>query len=212
MHQAIILNASPRKKWNTAQMLCAAEKGARAAGAQTAYYDLYDLNFTGCRSCMACKKTGAQPCKCYWQDDLTPILDKIFQDAKTLIIGSPIYLGEVSSRLRAVMERMAFATLSYNDYACLYKGRLNVGVVLTMNAPEAYYKKHYQATIDRQLDMFRIFNGKLERCFAFDTMQVSDYSQYELKFWNENHKKQVHEDVFPLALQRAFEMGRLLCS
>jgi hypothetical protein len=60
--------------------------------------------------------------------------------------------------------------------------------------------------------MFRIFNGKLECCFAFDTMQVSDYSRYELKFWNETHKKQVHEDIFPLALQRAFEMGRLLCS
>ena len=50
--KAIVLNASPRKNWNTAQLLKAAQKGAEDAGAETEYIDLYDLSFTGCRSCL----------------------------------------------------------------------------------------------------------------------------------------------------------------
>ena len=53
--KTIILNASPRKNWNTAQLLKSAAKGAESAGAEVEYIDLYDLNFTGCRSCMLCK-------------------------------------------------------------------------------------------------------------------------------------------------------------
>ena len=38
--KAIILNASPRKNWNTAQLLKSAQKGAEEAGAETEYVDL----------------------------------------------------------------------------------------------------------------------------------------------------------------------------
>ena len=51
--KTIVLNASPRKNWNTAQLLKSAMEGAASTGAETKYVDLYDLNFTGCRSCMA---------------------------------------------------------------------------------------------------------------------------------------------------------------
>ena len=40
--KAIVLNASPRKNWNTAQLLKAARQGAEEAGAETEYIDLYD--------------------------------------------------------------------------------------------------------------------------------------------------------------------------
>lgn len=52
--KAIVLNASPRKNWNTAKLLKSATEGALSAGAEVEYIDLYDLNFTGCRSCMDC--------------------------------------------------------------------------------------------------------------------------------------------------------------
>ena len=58
--KTIIINASPRKNWNTAQLLKEAQKGAESVGAETDYIDLYDLNFTGCRSCLACKRKGAE--------------------------------------------------------------------------------------------------------------------------------------------------------
>jgi hypothetical protein len=60
--KTIILNGSPRKNWNTAQVLKSAQKGAESVGAETEYIDLYDLSYTGCRSCMACKRKGAIRC------------------------------------------------------------------------------------------------------------------------------------------------------
>lgn len=45
----------PRMHNNTAKLLAAAGEGAVSAGASTETIDLYKLNFTDCRSCLACK-------------------------------------------------------------------------------------------------------------------------------------------------------------
>ena len=103
--KTIIINASPRKNWNTAQLLKETLKGAKSVGADTEYIDLYDLNFTGCRGCLACKRKDVQRCKCYWKDDLSPLIDKILQ-ANTLLIGSPIYLGNTTSQFNALFFKL----------------------------------------------------------------------------------------------------------
>ena len=63
--KAIAINGSPRKSWNTDLILQEALKGAADAGAEVEMVHLYDLNFTGCRSCFACKRKGAEPAKCF---------------------------------------------------------------------------------------------------------------------------------------------------
>ena len=35
--KTIVINASPRKKWNTAEVMQAAQKGAESVGAETEY-------------------------------------------------------------------------------------------------------------------------------------------------------------------------------
>ena len=73
--KAIAINGSPRKGWNTDLVLQEALKGAADAGAEVEMIHLYDLNFTGCRSCFACKRKGAELAKCFWKDDLSPVLE-----------------------------------------------------------------------------------------------------------------------------------------
>ena len=46
MKKVIIVNASPRKNWNTAILLKEAEKGAKDAGAEVENVDLVDLKYT----------------------------------------------------------------------------------------------------------------------------------------------------------------------
>ena len=41
-------------------MLREAQKGAESIGAETEYIDLFDLSYTGCRSCLACKRKDAE--------------------------------------------------------------------------------------------------------------------------------------------------------
>ena len=80
--KTIIINASPRKKWNTAEVLDAARKGAESVGSEVEYVNLYDLVFKGCRSCLICKRKDKTKGKCYWKDDLTPPLEFYEQSMK----------------------------------------------------------------------------------------------------------------------------------
>lgn len=58
--KAIFLNGSPRKNWNTHKLLLQAERGAKEMGAETEIIHLYDLSYTDCKSCFACKIKGTK--------------------------------------------------------------------------------------------------------------------------------------------------------
>jgi len=47
-----VIHGSPRKKANTATWLRKAIEGAESAGAKTELIHLYDLQYTGCVSCV----------------------------------------------------------------------------------------------------------------------------------------------------------------
>ena len=207
--KTIILNGSPRKNWNTALMLKEAQKGALSVGAETEYIDLFDLSYTGCRSCLACKRKDAERCKCFWKDDLSPLIDRIFA-ADALIVGSPIYLGDITSQLRGLIERLHFCALSYDDYSNYFTGKVDVGVILTMNAPKPFYTLSYGKKAKEIAQSFRALNGQVEVYPCCDTLQVKDYSRYSMAGFNEAHKKEMREKQFPLDLAHAFQMGASL--
>ena len=205
--KTIILNAGPRKNWNIAQILQSAQKGAESAGAEVEWINLYDVNFTGCRSCMACKRVGiAAPCKCYWKDELSPILEKIYA-ADRLIIGSPIYYGEPTGVLRQALERICFPAMSYNTYTSLLNGKVDVDVFLAMNVNLEFYEQNYAAKMQEYFAPFQYLNGETKIHPVCDTLQVKDYSKYELKCFDEDHKKAVRDTQFPIDLDLAYQTG-----
>jgi multimeric flavodoxin WrbA len=86
--KVMAFNGSPRKNWNTAQLLEKALEGAASAGAQTEMVNLYDLNYRGCMSCFSCKqKDGVNYAKCAMRDDLTPLLKKAGEADALIQIG-----------------------------------------------------------------------------------------------------------------------------
>ncbi|MBQ7502459.1 flavodoxin family protein [bacterium] len=203
----VIVNGSPRKNWNTDRLLKEAQRGAEAAGHEVEYFDLYSLNYSGCRSCLACKRKNiAEPCRCYWKDELTPVLEKVLQ-ADRLILGSPIYYGQPTGNLRCFLERITFPAMSYSTYTSVFKGKTDVDVFLTMNADENYYRESYAAKMEEYFMPFRFLNGKLRFFPVCDTLQVKDYSKYEMASFSEEHKKAVHEAQFPAALELAHKIG-----
>src|SRR5512143_1634038 len=104
--KVMAFNGSPRKKWNTATLLEKALEGAASEGAETRLVHLYDITYTGCISCFACKTIGGKSYgKCAAQDGLTPFLREA-ESADALIFGSPLYFGTVSGQMRSFMERL----------------------------------------------------------------------------------------------------------
>ena len=204
--KTIIINASPRKKWNTAEVLDAARKGAESVGAETEYINLYDLVFKGCRSCLICKRKDKTKGKCYWRDDLTPLIEKIFE-ADALIIGSPIYFGQPTSEFRALLERLIFCIMSYDDGSSYFTGKVNVGIFYTMNAPIDFYEQSMKDSLASNEFLFKYLNGEVVSYPVCDTLQVHKYSEYNMAGFSQDAKEKQLILQFPKDLEKAFEIA-----
>lgn len=210
--KAVAINGSPRKGWNTEILLKEALKGAESVGAETKLVQLYDLNYTGCKSCFGCKRKGEESCHCALKDDLTQVLDQIFE-ADVLLLGSPIYLGGVTGEMTSFLERLLFPLLSYDDYRKrLFNGKINSAFFYTMNAPEEYYTGGLEQSLQNRAQLLSYLGGEMETYASFDTYQFSDYSKYHAGAFDESHKRKVREEQFPKDMQAAYKIGRRLIS
>ena len=108
------------------------------------------------------------------------------------------------------MERLIFCVLSYDDYSSYYGGKLNVGLFYTMNAPEEIYNESYEENLKENEDLFNLLNANVITYPVFNTLQVKDYSKYRMSAFNEEDKKDFHENQFPKDLQEAFRIGAKL--
>ena len=210
MKKIVVVNAGPRKGWNTDTLLKEAAAGCESAGAEVVWFDLFDLpDFKGCRSCFACKTDKCKG-RCIVQDGLAPVLEAI-RSADGLIMGSPNYLGNLTSSFRALYERLVFQSLTYNAETPCCNDRLIPGLlIMTSNAEDTYYKDllaEYQATLSR-------FVGPTEVLVSGDTLQLSDYdaTAWPWSFFDPASKIERHETVFPQEKEAAFEKGAALAA
>jgi multimeric flavodoxin WrbA len=210
--KAIAINGSPRKNKNTEKLLKEALRGAETAGAETKLVQLYDLKYTGCKSCFGCKRKGMESCHCILKDEITPVLEEILE-ADAVFIGSPIYFGSITGQLVSFLERLKFPLLSYDGYnKRLFDGKINAGFFYTMNTTEEYYKNMLEKPLQVHPEILKRLGGSVEVYASFDTYQFDDYSKYHAGFFDEAHKRKVREEQFPKDLEAAFEIGRKLMS
>ena len=204
----ILVNAGPRKGWNTDTLITEAARGAESAGAVVERFDLFRLEkYTGCISCFGCKKEKNKG-HCICRDGLTPVLDAI-RESEGLIIGSPNYLGEMTASFRALYERLIFQSLTYNrDTPSCSPRTIPVLLIMTSNAPDTAYLplvENYQQTLNR-------FVGPTEVLISGDTLQLRDYcrTDWPWSIFDPEEKQKRHDTVFPEECRKAFDMGKKL--
>jgi multimeric flavodoxin WrbA len=206
------INGSPRKGWNTHLLVEEALKGAVSKGAETELVHLYDLSFKGCISCFECKrKDGPSLGRCALRDELRPVLEGI-ASCGALILGSPIYIGELSSSMRALIERLTFQYITYNrDRRTFFMRRIPTAFIYTMNVGEAHLEQAgYAAKFKAYESLFERVLGPTQTLTCTETWQTEDYGKYGMTMFNEGERKKRREEVFPRDLQKAFMMGAAL--
>jgi len=107
----VCLLGSPRPKGNStfiAKRFC---ETAENLGSEIQSFSLNKLKYRGCQACMTCK---TKLDRCVLKDDLSEILEAV-READALVMATPIYYGEVSSQLKAFIDR-TFSFLK-PDYA-----------------------------------------------------------------------------------------------
>ena len=205
MKKIIIVDGGPRRNFNTATMLQKVAEGAMSVGEgiEVKTISLYDLDYKGCMSCMACKVKGKASNVCRFKDALTPLLEEI-AGADGLVLGSPIYFGDVTGLMRTFLERLAFPWLSYNDYSLTAPKRMPVVLLETLNGtPERNNSNGYGS-------MEHCIAGALgepEHLVAYNTYQVKDYSRFELGGFSEEAKRQYRDEHWEEDLEKAYATG-----
>ncbi|NLD98774.1 MAG: flavodoxin family protein, partial [Fibrobacter sp.] len=194
------VNGSPRKNWNTHILLNKALEGAKSAGAQTELINLYDLDYKGCIGCLACKVKGGKSLgHCAVNDELKPVLDRI-DKSDGLILGSPIYMMDVTAMMRAFLERLTYQYANFDNSEPLFTGKLKTSFIYTMNGPTGYFDELYKK-YEMILGWNFEYTGTVE---STETLQVEDYSKYHLAGFNEAERKERREKVFPDDCQKAY--------
>ncbi len=142
-------------------------------------------------------------------DDLKPVLDRI-DKSDGLILGSPIYLGDITAMLRAFWERFIFQYLSYDNFSeSLFRGNLKTGFIYTMNVADKYVQEGlYRDLFENYKNMLKRYVEYTGTVIATETLQVEDYSKFHMALLDEAQRKERREKVFPGDCQRAFDLGK----
>ena len=93
--------ASPRMNGDTAWAVNQILEGAKEQGAQTQAFYSGALDIRPCKGCLGCTKTG----KCVIDDDMQQLYTALKQ-ADALVLGSPIYMGQMTAQAKTFTDRL----------------------------------------------------------------------------------------------------------
>ena len=127
--KVIAFNGSPRAKGNTYQALSIALQEIEGAGISTELIDLCEHEIHGCRACGACFKNKDREC-IIKDDKVNEYVGKIAR-ADGLIIGSPVYFGNLSSQTKAFIDRVGYVNRANGD---LFKRKVGAAVAINRRA------------------------------------------------------------------------------
>jgi multimeric flavodoxin WrbA len=200
---------SARKQGNTAKMLHRAIEGAKSVGAETEFVNLFDLNYKDCISCYACKlKNSKSFGHCMVNDELKPLLERIEQ-SDVIVLGSPIYYGNLSGQMRSFTDRLLFQYLDYGGTGTGPKPKnFKTALIATMNVnDEIYVKRGFKDTLDSLTEMIGHTLGSCELLTLTDTILFDDYTKYVYRMPDLEEKSSRVEKISAEDLMKAFDLG-----
>ena len=123
------LNGSARKDGNTAMLIHAVFEELKKEGIETEMIQMAGKKIQGCLACYKCFKNKNRRCSVD-RDILNGIIAKM-ENADGILLGSPTYFSDVSSGMRAFIERCGFVGRA-NQY--MFKGKVGASVVAVRRA------------------------------------------------------------------------------
>ncbi len=122
--KVVAFNGSPRKNGNTSQAIEIVFEELQKEGIETELIQLADKEIQHCKSCYKCadKKDN----KCHGSDDdLNELIVKMLE-AEGIILGSPTYFANMSSKMKAFVDRAGLVSKVNNDSL---KRKVGAGVI-----------------------------------------------------------------------------------
>jgi multimeric flavodoxin WrbA len=200
---------SARKHGNTSKMLQKVIEGAKSAGAETELINLFDLNYKDCIGCYCCKlKNNKSFGHCTVNDDLKPIFKRI-EESDAIVLGSPVYYGNLSGQMRSFTDRLLFQYLDYGGKGTGPRPKnFKTALIATMNVnDEIYVKRGFEDTLSFFAGIMARTLGSCELLTLTNTVQFDDYSKYVYQMSDLEEKSNRVEKISAEYLREAFDLG-----
>lgn len=122
--KVVAVSGSARKGGNTAQLIEAVFAPLREAGVECELVELAAKDVRGCTACRKCFE--AKDNQCHGRKDyILEVLPKLWE-ADAIILGSPTYFADVSTEMKALIDRAGFVSMANGG---LLARKLGAGVV-----------------------------------------------------------------------------------
>ncbi len=157
--------ASPRKEGNTAWIVKKILEGAKEQGAETRAWHFCDLNIKPCQGCLCCHKSDGG---CVINDDMQILYDAL-EKADALVLGSPVYMGQMSAQAKIITDRL-FAKISPRFSPYFKEKTVKKKLILTFNQgnPDPGMFKPY---IDYTKHMFELLEFDVREAHVVEGMR-----------------------------------------
>lgn len=127
--KVVALNGSARKDGNTAILINCVFDELKKEGIETELIQMAGKPIQGCIACYKCFKN--QNRRCSVEKDMLNEIIAAMETAEGVLLGSPTYFSDVSSGMRAFIERCGFVARA-NNY--MFKGKVGAAVVAVRRA------------------------------------------------------------------------------
>lgn len=108
--KVVAFNGSPRKNGNTALMLNTVLDQLKEAGVETELVQLGGKSIRGCTACMKCFETRDN--RCVLSNDILNDCFAKMVEADGILIGSPTYFANVSTEVKALIDRAGLLAIA----------------------------------------------------------------------------------------------------
>ena len=127
--KVVAFSGSARKDGNTALLLKTALAELEKNGVETELVQLAGKEVRGCIACYQCFKKKDGRCAVE-KDCINDCLDKM-KGADAILLGSPTYFADVSTEMKALMDRCGMVSRANDD---MFKRKLGAAVVAARRA------------------------------------------------------------------------------
>ncbi|MBV7274430.1 flavodoxin family protein [Clostridium sp. PL3] len=143
--------ASPRKEGNTAWIVNKILEGAKEQGAEVQSFNFSDLDIKPCQGCNGCKQSTRG---CIINDDMQKLYDAI-ENADALVLGSPIYMGQMSAQAKIFTDRLyaRFSPRFSPYFKCKNEAKQKLILAFNQGNPDSSL---FQSYIDYTKHMFEL--------------------------------------------------------
>ena len=127
--KVVAFNGSPRKEGNTYQSLQVVIGELQKEGIETEVIQLGGKSIHGCTACYNCFNSKDKECSIK-DDEVNDYIRKMIE-ADGIIIGSPVYFSNVTSEVKAFIDRTGLVARANDN---LLKRKVGAGVVAVRRA------------------------------------------------------------------------------